>query len=68
MMHPLKSMLPAAKVEVVCARLGLKPETPLIPYGDKGKFRIVGTDDMLQFGEKFSTVRRVRRYFKDTKM
>lgn len=65
MMHPLKSVLPKAAVEVVCNRLHLKPETPIIPQGDSGKYRIAGTDDLLQIGKGFSDVKRVRRYFKE---
>ena len=64
MMHPLKSFFPnPAMVDIVCTRLHLKPETPLIPHGDKGEYRIAGTDDLLRFGKNFSSAQRVRRYF-----
>lgn len=66
-METLSTILTKAKLEVLCARLGLKPNTPLeqrsIRTGPTHEYRIVGSDDMLKFDQNYDHAWLVRRYY-----
>lgn len=52
------------KAEILEARLGLKPNTPLEPRSlDRHEYRVAGTDDLLRVSPDFNGATLYRRHF-----
>ena len=49
MMIEVRNLFPSEHAEAICRDLGLKPDAPLEPVVGKGNYRIVGTEDRLEY-------------------